>query len=63
MCAEERSKLSRKIFRPLATGVDVGEDLALLAACNHTVLSYGTFGQWAALLRRPSQSARTVRQD
>ena len=50
MCAEERSNLSRPIFRPLATGVDVGEDLALLAACNHSIISYGTFGMWAAIL-------------
>ena len=50
MCAEKRSNLPRPIFRPLATGVDVGEDLALLAACNHSIISYGTFGMWAALL-------------
>ena len=36
--------------RPLATGEDVGEDLALLAACNHSIISYGTFGMWAAIL-------------
>ena len=35
---------------PLATADDIGDDLALLAACNHTILSYGTFGMWAALL-------------
>ena len=35
---------------PLATADDIGDDLALLTACNHTILSYGTFGQWAALL-------------
>ena len=28
----------------------VGEDLALLAACNHSIISYGTFGMWGALL-------------
>ena len=28
----------------------VGRDLALLAACNHTVLSYGTFSFWAGFL-------------
>ena len=27
-----------------------GTDLAVLAACNHTVLDYGTFGLWAGLL-------------
>ena len=53
----EKSSIS-----PLTQAEDVGDDLALLAACNHTVLSYGTFGQWAALLRQPSQSARTVMQ-
>jgi len=29
---------------------DVGADLALLAACNHSIVSYGTFGLWGALL-------------
>jgi hypothetical protein len=28
----------------------VGRDLALLAACNHTILTYGTFGFWAGFL-------------
>ena len=54
----EKSSIS-----PLSPAEDIGDDLALLAACNHTVLSYGTFGQWAALLRPPSQSARTVMLD
>ena len=27
-----------------------GIDLAVLSMCNHTVLDYGTFGLWAALL-------------
>ena len=26
----------------------VGKDLALLASCNHTVISHGSFGQWAS---------------
>ena len=31
---------------PLDTVVDIGEDLALLAACNHSINSYGrTDGQ------------------
>jgi len=42
--------LPKDINKPLATGVDVGEDLALLAACNHSIISYGTFGMWAAIL-------------
>ena len=29
---------------------DIGLDLALLAACNHTIATYGTFGLWGALL-------------
>ena len=29
----------------------VGADLALLAACNHTILSYGTFSFWAGKKR------------
>ena len=42
--------LEKDVRRPLATADDIGDDLALLAACNHTILSYGTFGQWAAFL-------------
>ena len=42
--------LEKDINHPLSTGDDIGDDLALLAACNHTILSYGTFGQWAAML-------------
>ena len=41
----EKSSIS-----PLSPAEDIGDDLALLAACNHTILSYGTFGQWGALL-------------
>ena len=58
-----RQVLNKTLSSPLTPAEDVGDDLALLAACNHTVLSYGTFGQWAALLRPPSQSARTVMMD
>jgi galactoside 2-L-fucosyltransferase 1/2 len=28
----------------------VGTDMAILAACNHTIITYGTFGLWGALL-------------
>ena len=42
--------LQKDIHHPLAAADDIGDDLALLAACNHTILSYGTFGQWGALL-------------
>ena len=55
-----RQVLNKTLSSPLSPAEDAGDDLALLAACNHTVLSYGTFGQWAALLRQPSQSSRTV---
>lgn len=27
-----------------------GQDLAIMAACNHTIIDYGTFGVWGALL-------------
>ena len=55
-----RQVSKKSSMSPLSPAEDIGDDLALLAACNHTVLSYGTFGQWAALLRQPSQSSRTV---
>ena len=42
--------LEKDVDHPLTPGHDIGDDLALLASCNHTILSYGTFGQWAALL-------------
>ena len=45
-----RKVLELDTRHPLAAADDIGDDLALLAACNHTILSYGTFGQWAALL-------------
>ena len=28
----------------------LGRDLAILASCNHTILSYGTFSFWAGFL-------------
>ena len=28
----------------------IGADLALLAACNHTIVSQGVFGMWGAFL-------------
>ena len=28
----------------------VGQDFAFLASCNHTIISHGTFGQWAGYL-------------
>ena len=58
-----RHVLNKTLISPLSPAEAAGDDLALLAACNHTVLSYGTFGQWAALLRQPSQSSRTVMMD
>ena len=48
--AGHRKVLEKDVKHPLATADDIGDDLALLAACNHTILSYGTFGQWGALL-------------
>ena len=28
----------------------IGTDLAILASCNHTILSYGTYSFWAGFL-------------
>ena len=35
---------------PLKGSISYGVDLAILSQCNHTILDYGTFGLWAALL-------------
>ena len=40
-----RRVLQLNLSAPLSAADDIGDDLALLAACNHTILSYGTFGQ------------------
>ncbi|KAK7873961.1 hypothetical protein R5R35_012970 [Gryllus longicercus] len=29
-----------------------GQDLAIMAACNHSIIDYGTFGVWGAILAR-----------
>ena len=34
----------------LRQGEDIGNDLALLAHANHSILSHGTYGMWGALL-------------
>jgi galactoside 2-L-fucosyltransferase 1/2 len=34
----------------LRSGFDIGVDLALLSQVNHTILTYGTYGMWGALL-------------
>jgi len=38
------------IMKYLFEGDDAAEDMALLAACDHIILSLGTFGWWAAWL-------------
>ncbi|TRY63275.1 hypothetical protein TCAL_04656 [Tigriopus californicus] len=35
---------------PLATSPEIGNDLALLSQVNHSIITYGTFGMWGALL-------------
>eukprot|EP00095_Tigriopus_kingsejongensis_P006623 snap_masked-scaffold1387_size43827-processed-gene-0.4 protein:Tk06623 transcript:snap_masked-scaffold1387_size43827-processed-gene-0.4-mRNA-1 annotation:"galactoside 2-alpha-l-fucosyltransferase 2-like" len=35
---------------PLQTGSDIGIDMGLLSKANHSILTYGTFGMWGALL-------------
>lgn len=34
----------------LKAAKDIGADLALLSHVNHSILTYGTFGMWGALL-------------
>ena len=46
---------SFKIDDPLKTGLNekqtaAGLDLALLASCNHTITSYGSYSFWASFL-------------
>ena len=42
----------KDVFHPTegSRAEGVGVDLAVLAACNHTIITYGTFGLWGALL-------------
>jgi galactoside 2-L-fucosyltransferase 1/2 len=35
-----------------ANNTSPGQDLALLASCNHTIIDYGTYGEWGAFLSR-----------
>jgi hypothetical protein len=37
-------------------------DLALLAACNHSILTYGTFGFWAGFLAGGGKGKRIIPQ-
>ncbi len=39
---------------------ETGNDLATMAACNHTILTYGTFGLWGALLAGYSPNHEVV---
>ena len=39
---------------------ETGKDLATLAACNHTIYTYGTFGMWGALLAGSSPNHEVV---
>jgi hypothetical protein len=41
----------------------LGMDLALLAACNHTILTYGTFGFWAGFLAGSGNGKRILPQE
>lgn len=33
-----------------SSSLSAGQDLATLAACNHSIIDYGTFGVWGAIL-------------
>ncbi|XP_077294470.1 galactoside 2-alpha-L-fucosyltransferase SEC1-like [Arctopsyche grandis] len=46
---EERLSEGRANVRVLSGGA-AAEDLALMAACNHSIIDYGTFGVWGAIL-------------
>jgi len=58
VCSDDLS-WSRQHVKPLSyrrsmvvfcPGIDVGEDLAILSLCNHTIATVGTLGWWAGLL-------------
>ncbi|XP_019767909.2 galactoside alpha-(1,2)-fucosyltransferase 2 [Dendroctonus ponderosae] len=41
----------KDVFVPsYKTNSSAADDLALMAACNHTIFDYGTFGEWGAIL-------------
>lgn len=38
------------VYASEANGKGAGQDLAVLAACNHSIIDYGTFGSFGAIL-------------
>ncbi|KAJ8888817.1 hypothetical protein PR048_008311 [Dryococelus australis] len=50
-CQQNLAKGSSDVFIAGGSGLSTPEkDLALMAACNHSILDYGTFGCWGAIL-------------
>ena len=50
VCRWEYISVGCKIVITILGGSSPEEDLALLSSCNHTVVGYGSFGLWGAVL-------------
>lgn len=48
-CFQQFGKFSDVIVISSKHRNTAAEDLALMAACNHTIFDYGTFGQWGSI--------------
>ena len=42
--------LQDKGIHSLIPPCSIGHDMAVMSLCNHTILSYGTFGYWSGFL-------------
>ncbi|KAH1005224.1 hypothetical protein HUJ04_006250 [Dendroctonus ponderosae] len=49
-CFQHFGNLSDVFVTSLNSRRTPAEDLALMAACNHTIFDYGTFGEWGSIL-------------
>ncbi|XP_066152416.1 galactoside alpha-(1,2)-fucosyltransferase 2-like [Euwallacea fornicatus] len=49
-CHEQFGALKDVFVASYQKNNTAGEDLAIMAACNHSIIDYGTYGEWGAIL-------------
>ncbi|XP_066261358.1 galactoside alpha-(1,2)-fucosyltransferase 2-like [Euwallacea similis] len=49
-CYDQFGKLQDVFVASYKRNNTAGEDLAIMAACNHSIFDYGTYGEWGAIL-------------